>query len=51
MVLMQILKFINKNPAKIRNGDRKFSKQLKFKGVTFSLHKKDYVKIEKKYFH
>ena len=40
---------INKNPAKIRNIDKDFAKQLHFKRIKFPVHKKDYAKIEKQY--
>lgn len=36
-----------KNPAIIRNVDRKFSKQLNFKYVNFPVHRIKYTKIEK----
>ena len=45
--LVRYLSPLNKNPAKFRNADRKFAKQLHFKDVKFPVHKKDYAKIEK----
>ena len=40
MVLSQILNYINKNLAKIRNIDQEFVKELDFKNIKFSVHKK-----------
>ena len=45
--LVRYLIPVNKNPARIRNVDKKFAKQLNFKNIKFPVHKKDYVKIEK----
>ena len=36
-----------KNPAIIRNVDKKFAKQLNYKNVNFPVYKKEYSKIEK----
>ena len=44
---VRYLNSVNKNPVKIRNVDKTFAKQLDFKGIKFSVHKKDYPKIEK----
>ena len=40
MVFKQIFKPANKNPAKIRNFDRKLAKQFNFNGVNFLSIKK-----------
>ena len=36
-------------PARIGNVVKEFANQLSFKGVKFSVHKKDYVKVEEKH--
>ena len=36
--LVRCLNPVNRNPAKVRNVDRKFVKQLNFKGVDFLVH-------------
>ena len=45
--LLGYLRPVNKNPTKIKNDEKEFAKQLNFKGVRFSVYKKDYAKIEK----
>ena len=45
--LVRYLNPANKNPAKIRNVDREFAKQLNSKGVKVPVYKKDYPKVEK----
>ena len=47
MVLSQILNYVNKNLAKIRNIDQEFVKHLDFKNIKVSVHKKNYAKILK----
>lgn len=37
-ILVRCLNPVNRNPAKVRNVDRKFVKQLNFKGVDFLVH-------------
>ena len=49
--LVRYLNPVNKNPTKIRKVDREFTKQVNFKCVKFLVHKKNYAKIETKYFH
>ena len=44
--LVRYLNPVNKHPAKIKHVDKEFSKQLNLKGIKFSVHKKDYAKIE-----
>ena len=45
--LVRYLKPVNKNPAKIKNVDKEFAKQLSFRGIKFPVHKKDYAKTAK----
>ena len=47
IVLSQILKSCKKTPAKIRNFDKEFVKQLDFKVVKCLVNKKDYPKTKK----
>ena len=44
---MIYLNSINKNPAKIENVNKEFSKQLNLESVKFPVYKKGYSKIEK----
>ena len=46
--LVRQLNPVNKIPTIIRSIDKEFPKQLNFKGVKFSVHKKDYAKMKKK---
>ena len=47
--LVRYLNPVTKNPAKIRNVDRRFAKQFNFKGgLKFLVHKKDYTKLKNK---
>ena len=46
--MLQILNLVNENPAKIRNFDGEFAKQLKFKGTKFPDHKKTMQKLKNK---
>lgn len=45
--LVRCLNPVNRNPAKSRNVDRKFVKQLNFEGVDFLVHKKVFAEIDK----
>ena len=45
--LVRCLNPVNRNPAKVRNVDRKFAKQLNFKSEDFPVHENVFAKIEK----
>ena len=45
--LVRYLNLVNKTPAKIKNVDKEFAKELDFNGVKFPVLKKDYGKMEK----
>ena len=45
--MLRYLNPVYKNPAKIRNVDKEFAKQLHFRSIQFPILKKKYVKIQK----
>ena len=45
--LVRYLNLLNHYPTKCKNVDREFAKHINFTGAKFSVHKKDYAKIEK----
>ena len=46
-MLVRYVSPVNKKPAKIRNINREFAKQLNSRSIYFHVHKKEYAKIEK----
>ena len=46
-MLVRYVSPVNKKPAKIRNINKEFAKQLNSRSIYFHVHKKEYAKIEK----